>query len=185
MVYCGILWYSVLEGVLVLSPTADWLCSHEETPSPKDCNPFLAAEVKEDPSLDLALQALATETSRRAASKLITTSGQPGFPRPTISSGLKPHTVLLRHYLIHRVVVILAVVCGQSGLSVTLAPFLPPVNYTLKNPRGILGRISLFKPSYKLGEDVTGTFDFSSATIACLQVSIHHHMHLRPHSCTP
>lgn len=70
----------------------------------------------------------------------------------------------------------LAVACGQSGLSVTLAPFLPPVNYTLKNPRGILGRISLFKPSYKLGEDVTGTFDFSSATIACLQVSIHHHM---------
>ena len=106
MVYCGILWYSVLEGVLVLSPTADWLCSHEETPSPKDCNPFLAAEVKEDPSLDLALQALATETSRRAASKLITTSGQPGFPRPTISSGLKPHTVLHRHYLIHRVVFI-------------------------------------------------------------------------------
>ena len=82
VVYCDILWYSILEGVLVLSPTPDWLCSHEETPSPKDCNPFLAAEVKEDPSLDLALQALATETSRRAASKHITTSGHPWvFPQ--------------------------------------------------------------------------------------------------------
>ena len=50
--------------------------------------------------------------------------------------------------------------------------FLAPVNYTLKNPSGILGRISLFKPSYKLGEDITGTFDLSSATVACLQASV-------------
>lgn len=45
------------------------------------------------------------------------------------------------------------------------------MNYTLKNAYGIVGRVSLFKPSYKLGEDVTGTFDLSSATVACLQVS--------------
>ena len=45
------------------------------------------------------------------------------------------------------------------------------VNYTLKNQSGILGRISLYKPSYKLGEDVTGTLDLSGATISCLQVS--------------
>jgi len=94
----------------------DSLCSSTTEPSPKDCNPFLAAEVKEDPSLDLALQALATETSRRTT-----------------------------------------------------------MNYTLKNPSGILGRISLFKPSYKLGEDITGTFDLSSATVACLQFSVFLH----------
>jgi hypothetical protein len=44
------------------------------------------------------------------------------------------------------------------------------VNYTLKNPHGILGRISLFKSSYKLGEDITGALDLTTATIACLQV---------------
>ena len=44
------------------------------------------------------------------------------------------------------------------------------VNYTLKNPHGILGRISLFKSSYKLGEDITGALDLTTGTIACLQV---------------
>ena len=44
------------------------------------------------------------------------------------------------------------------------------VNYTLKNPHGILGRISLFKSSYKLGEDITGAVDLTTGTVACLQV---------------
>ena len=44
------------------------------------------------------------------------------------------------------------------------------MNYTLKNPHGILGRISLFKSSYKLGEDITGALDLTTGTIACLQV---------------
>lgn len=44
------------------------------------------------------------------------------------------------------------------------------VNYTLKNPHGILGRISLFKSSYKLGEDITGAMDLTTGTVACLQV---------------
>ena len=44
------------------------------------------------------------------------------------------------------------------------------VNYTLKNPHGTLGRISLFKSSYKLGEDITGALDLTTGTIACLQV---------------
>lgn len=39
------------------------------TPSPRDSNPFLVSEVKEDPTLELALQALATETSRRMSCK--------------------------------------------------------------------------------------------------------------------
>lgn len=39
------------------------------TPSPRDTNPFLVSEVKEDPTLELALQALAAETSRRNSCK--------------------------------------------------------------------------------------------------------------------
>ena len=37
------------------------------TPSPHDSNPFLVSEVKEDPTLELAMQALAAETSRRTS----------------------------------------------------------------------------------------------------------------------
>ena len=48
------------------------------------------------------------------------------------------------------------------------------VNYTLKNPHGILGRISLFKSSYKLGEDITGALDLTTGTIACLQVYMYY-----------
>lgn len=33
-------------------------------------------------------------------------------------------------------------------------------------------RFCLFKNSYKLGEDIVGTFDFSNATVACAQVSV-------------
>ncbi len=50
--------------------------------------------------------------------------------------------------------------------------FIISVNYTLKNKNGLLGRISLYKASYKLGEDVTGTVDLTTATIACLQVTM-------------
>ena len=42
------------------------------TPSPRDTNPFLISEVKEDPTLELALQALATETSKRTSRELAT-----------------------------------------------------------------------------------------------------------------
>ncbi len=40
-------------------------------PSPKESNPFLVSEKKEDPTLDIALQALAIETSRRTASESV------------------------------------------------------------------------------------------------------------------
>ena len=56
------------------------------------------------------------------------------------------------------------------------------MNYTLKNAHGIVGKISLFKPSYKLGEDVMGLVDLTGGTIACLQVITHTHMHT--HTCT-
>ena len=50
--------------------STDSLCNAHSAPSPKDANPFLAAEeVKEDPCLELALQALAAETSRRTSSE--------------------------------------------------------------------------------------------------------------------
>jgi len=39
------------------------------SPSPRYSNPFLIADVKEDPTFELALQALATETSRRSSCK--------------------------------------------------------------------------------------------------------------------
>ena len=45
------------------------------------------------------------------------------------------------------------------------------VNYTLKNPNGVIGRLSFFKPSFKVGEDVTGALDLSLATTTGLQVS--------------
>ena len=65
-----------------------------------------------------------------------------------------------------------AVVVGSNHSKILfMTPSLSsPVNYTLKSSHGVLGRISLFKPSYKLGEDITGTFDLALATVACLQV---------------
>ncbi|CAI8022568.1 RAB6A-GEF complex partner protein 2, partial [Geodia barretti] len=75
-------------------------------------NPFLTPEVSEDSAHDLALQALAMETSRRTS-----------------------------------------------------------MNYTLKNPSGVIGRLSFFKPSFKVGEDVTGALDLCLATTSCLQIS--------------
>ncbi|XP_064390826.1 RAB6A-GEF complex partner protein 2-like [Halichondria panicea] len=91
----------------------EYLYSSYVMPSPKESNPFLVSEKKEDPTLDIALQALAIETSRRTA-----------------------------------------------------------MNYTLKNTHGLVGKVSLFKPSYKLGEDIVGLLDLGGATIACLQLSV-------------
>ena len=41
------------------------------SPSPKNVNPFLVSEVKEDPTLELALQALAAETSKRTSREFV------------------------------------------------------------------------------------------------------------------
>ena len=76
--------------------------------------------------------------------------------------------VLVTYYTVH-------------GLRIFVSPYPPKlcssksfgfdvVNYTLKNQSGILGRVSLYKSSYKLGEDVTGTIDLGGASISCLQV---------------
>ena len=77
-----------------------------------------------------------------------------------------------------------------SPPSIFLSPT-SPVNYTLKNPSGVIGRISFFKPSYKVGEDVTGALDLTLATTSCIQVSVEimystlkQNMHSLPLSCS-
>lgn len=47
-----------------------------------------------------------------------------------------------------------------------------PNFYVITNRRGKVGRFCLFKPNYKLGEDVVGTLDFSCRTIRCVQLSV-------------
>lgn len=47
-----------------------------------------------------------------------------------------------------------------------------PNFYLISNKRGKVGRFCLFKPAYKLGEDIVGTLDFSCRTVRCIQVSV-------------
>ena len=47
-----------------------------------------------------------------------------------------------------------------------------PNFYVITNRRGKVGRFCLFKPFYKLGEDIVGTLDFSCRTVRCVQLSV-------------
>lgn len=47
-----------------------------------------------------------------------------------------------------------------------------PNFYLISNKRGRVGRFCLFKPVYKLGEDIVGTLDFTCRTVRCVQVSV-------------
>lgn len=47
-----------------------------------------------------------------------------------------------------------------------------PNFYLISNKRGRVGRFCLFKPAYKLGEDIVGTLDFTCRTVRCVQVSV-------------
>lgn len=47
-----------------------------------------------------------------------------------------------------------------------------PNFYLISNKRGKVGRFCLFKPAYKLGEDIVGTMDFTCRTVRCVQVSV-------------
>ncbi|CAG9760219.1 unnamed protein product [Ceutorhynchus assimilis] len=47
-----------------------------------------------------------------------------------------------------------------------------PNFYMISNMWGKVARFCLFKPAYKLGEDIIGTFDFTVATVKCMQVSV-------------
>ncbi|XP_066996469.1 RAB6A-GEF complex partner protein 2 isoform X2 [Anabrus simplex] len=44
-----------------------------------------------------------------------------------------------------------------------------PYFYNITNSRGRVVRFCLFKRKYKLGEDIIGTFDFTEATVQCVQ----------------
>jgi len=47
-----------------------------------------------------------------------------------------------------------------------------PSFYSITNTHGKVVRFCLFKPAYKLGEDIVGTFDFSTSTVKCVQFSV-------------
>lgn len=47
-----------------------------------------------------------------------------------------------------------------------------PNFYLISNKRGVVGRFCLFKPAYKLGEDIVGTLDFSCRSVPCVQFSV-------------
>lgn len=47
-----------------------------------------------------------------------------------------------------------------------------PNFYVITNRRGKVGRFCLFKPCYKLGEDIVGTLDFNCRTVRCVQLSV-------------
>lgn len=47
-----------------------------------------------------------------------------------------------------------------------------PNYYLISNKRGVVGRFCLFKPVYKLGEDIVGTLDFSCGMVSCVQYSV-------------
>lgn len=47
-----------------------------------------------------------------------------------------------------------------------------PNFYLISNKRGVVGRFCLFKPAYKLGEDIVGTLDFSCGVVSCVQFSV-------------
>ncbi|KAG5891424.1 hypothetical protein JTB14_031490 [Gonioctena quinquepunctata] len=47
-----------------------------------------------------------------------------------------------------------------------------PNFYMITNIWGMVAKFCLFKPAYKLGEDIIGTFDFTVATVKCVQFSV-------------
>lgn len=47
-----------------------------------------------------------------------------------------------------------------------------PKFYRISNKRGFVGRFCLFKPSYKLGEDIVGSLDFANCKVRCVQFSV-------------
>lgn len=54
----------------------------------------------------------------------------------------------------------------------TLTAKRSPNFYNITKSQGKVVRFCLFKQTYKLGEDIVGTFDFSDATVPCVQYSV-------------
>ncbi|KAH8418480.1 hypothetical protein KR009_004822 [Drosophila setifemur] len=47
-----------------------------------------------------------------------------------------------------------------------------PKFYRISNKRGFVGRFCLYKPAYKLGEDIVGSLDFGQSQVRCVQFSV-------------
>ncbi|XP_068155514.1 RAB6A-GEF complex partner protein 2 [Drosophila tropicalis] len=47
-----------------------------------------------------------------------------------------------------------------------------PKFYRISNKHGFVGRFCLFKPAYKLGEDIVGSLDFDQCQVRCVQFSV-------------
>ncbi|XP_034487782.1 RAB6A-GEF complex partner protein 2 [Drosophila innubila] len=47
-----------------------------------------------------------------------------------------------------------------------------PKFYRISNKRGFVARFCLFKPAYKLGEDIVGSLDFGNCQVRCVQFSV-------------
>uniref|UniRef100_A0A1A9X448 RAB6A-GEF complex partner protein 2 n=1 Tax=Glossina brevipalpis TaxID=37001 RepID=A0A1A9X448_9MUSC len=47
-----------------------------------------------------------------------------------------------------------------------------PKFYRISNKRGFVARFCLFKPAYKLGEDIVGSLDFANCSVRCVQFSV-------------
>ncbi|XP_030374487.1 RAB6A-GEF complex partner protein 2 [Scaptodrosophila lebanonensis] len=63
-----------------------------------------------------------------------------------------------------------------------------PKFYRISNKHGFVGRFCLFKPAYKLGEDIVGSLDFSNCQVRCVQFSVklqQQELPIRPQSTVP
>ena len=47
--------------------------------------------------------------------------------------------------------------------------------YDIKNSKGRVGRLCVFKTSFRLGEDIVGLFNFAEAATQCMQYSVSLH----------
>lgn len=61
-------------------------------------------------------------------------------------------------------------IAWQNVLNITARRL--PKFYKISNKRGHVGRFCLFKSSYKLGEDIVGTLDFTNREVRCVQFSV-------------
>ena len=56
--------------------------------------------------------------------------------------------------------------------------------YNVTSRKGSLGKFCLFKPTYRIGEEIVGNFDFTDSVVPCVKVSHFPNMHpvVTPHN---
>ncbi|XP_035666697.1 RAB6A-GEF complex partner protein 2-like isoform X1 [Branchiostoma floridae] len=47
-----------------------------------------------------------------------------------------------------------------------------PNVYNITNQRGTVGKFTLFKSAYRIGEDIVGSFDYAGASVPCMQFTV-------------